>query len=179
MESVFLNSQLGKSFLWLREADKDVLLVKFRLVYRNIKNENPYADYPGLLNLQRLNGVPALQQTKQANSYATAEAGAVFDNYIERYHMDELKSDLAKVNYYSVLVDGSTEKAIIEQEAIYILFLLDGVPKLKYLSAESIESTDNEGVLQSLRIAFESIGIKKLEYFIVGLNVDRASVNKV
>ena len=74
--------------------------------------------------------------------------------------MNELKSNLARANYYSVLVDGSTDKAIVEQEAIYILFLHNRVPKLRYLSVESVKSADTEGVLQSLKIVFEKIGIK-------------------
>ena len=95
MENIALNCPLGKIFLWLREDDKDGLHVKYRTVHHNIKNENPYTDYPDLLNLQKLNGVLSLQQTKQANSYATADVGAVFRNYIGRYHMVELKSNLA------------------------------------------------------------------------------------
>ena len=119
-----------------------------------------------------------MQQTKQVNSYSIANAEAVFDNYIRRYHMNELKSKLAKGNYYSVLVmDGSTDKVIVEQETINILFLHSGVPKLKYSSVENVKSADTEGILQSLRIAFERTGIKNLEDSIVGLHVDRASVN--
>ena len=92
--------------------------------------------------------------------------------------MDELKSKLAKGNYYSVLVvDGSTDKVMVEQETINILFLHSGVPKLKYSSVENVKSADTEGILQSLRIAFERTGIKNLEDSIVGLHVDRASVN--
>ena len=71
--------------------------------------------------------------------------------------MNELKSDLAKANCYSVLVDGSTNKVIVKQEAICMLFLHIGVPKLRYLSFKCIKSADAEGVLQSLRIAFERI----------------------
>ena len=85
-----------------------------RTVYHNIKNENTYAIYAGVLNLQRLNGVLALQQAEQANSYVTAEAEAVFGNYIRRCHMYELKRNLAKANYYFVLVDGSTDKVIVK-----------------------------------------------------------------
>ena len=73
-----------------------------------------------------------MQQTKQVNNYATAtaEAGAGIGDFIGSYHMDEHKSNLAKANYYLVLVDGSTEKVIVEQEPIYILFLNHGMPKL-------------------------------------------------
>lgn len=69
-----------------------------------------------------------MQQTKQTNSYATADAGVVFGDYIRNYHMNELKSDLAKAKYYSVVVNGSTDKTIVEQEAIHILFLHGGMP---------------------------------------------------
>ena len=33
-----------------------------------------------------------------------------FDDYIGKYHLDELKRDLAKANYYLTLVDGNTGK---------------------------------------------------------------------
>ena len=98
------------------------------------------------LNLQWLNGVLALQQSKQANSYVIGDAEAVFADYIGKHHINEFKSDLTKANYYSVLVDGSTDKVIVKQEAIYILFLHSGVPKLRYFSVENIKSADNEGV---------------------------------
>ena len=90
--------------------------------------------------------------------------------------MNEMKSNLAKANYYSVLVDGRTDKATVEQKAIYDLFQHDGVPKLRHLSVESVKSADAEGVLQSF-IVFERIGIKNSEDSIVGLSVNGASVN--
>ena len=49
--SFVLNSPLGKSFIQLRETDKDGLHVKFRTNYHNVKNENACA---GLLNMQKL-----------------------------------------------------------------------------------------------------------------------------
>ena len=41
---------------------------------------------------------------KQEKSYATAYAGAVFGYYVRRYHLDELKRELAKSNYHSIFV---------------------------------------------------------------------------
>ena len=76
-------------------------------------------------------------------------------------------------------MDRSTGKAIVEEEAIYILFLHGGVPKLRYLSVENVKSADAEGVLQNLRIVFERIGINNLEDYIVSLNIDGASVNTI
>ena len=48
---------------------------------------------------------------------------------------------------------------------------------MRYLSVENIKPTNAVRVLQSLRIAFERIGINNLEDSVVVVNVDRASVN--
>ena len=42
--------------------------------------------------------------------------------------------DCANARCYSVISDGSTDSAVIEQELVYALYLLkDGVPIVKYL----------------------------------------------
>ena len=50
--------------------------------------------------------------------------------------MNSLKDDLLKTNNYSVLCDGSTDKSVTEQEVIFVLFLQDSAPKLRYFSTE-------------------------------------------
>ena len=91
--------------------------------------------------------------------------------------MNSLKKDLTKAHYYSVLCDGSTDKSIIEQEAIFILFLCDGFPALRYLSIESVDNATATGVLSSLTTAFEKYVVLLFEKSLLGLNCDRASVN--
>ena len=48
------------------------------------------------LNLQWFNGVLALQQSKQANSYVIGDAEAVFADYIGKHHIMNLKVTLLK-----------------------------------------------------------------------------------
>ena len=85
--------------------------------------------------------------------------------------MDSLKKDLAKAHYYSVLCDGSTDKSVIEQENIFILFLSDGFPALRYLSIESVDNATATGVLSSLTTAFEKFGVLLFENLYLGLIV--------
>ena len=85
--------------------------------------------------------------------------------------MDSLKKDLAKAHYYSVLCDGSTDKSVIEQENIFILFLSDGFPALRYLSIESVDNATATGVLSSLTTAFEKFGVLSFENLYLGLIV--------
>ena len=86
-----------------------------------------------------------------------------------------LKDDLLKANYYSVLCDGSTDNDVTEQEAIQVLFLQDGTPKLRYFSTENVENATM--VLSSINPAFERFGTMNFKESLLGLNCDGASVN--
>ena len=65
-----------------------------------------------------------------------------------------LKKDLDKINYFSVFSDGSTDASVTEQEAMYILFLNDGVPKVRYFSVESVENANTAAIHESIQPKF-------------------------
>ena len=109
--------------------------------------------------------------------YATDDAGALFGDYIGEVKVESFKKDFAKATYYSVLTDGSTDTSIIEEEAIYVLFSDDGIPKTKYFSIENVKHGNVEGLHDAIKTAFERFGIKNFEKSIVGLNCDGANVN--
>ena len=123
-----MNSSIAKSFLSLSNEDQEGLHIKMKTVYHVIKNRDLYTNYPKLLKLQTKNGVSQLLKSKTQASYATNDAGAIFGDFIGRYNIDLLKKHLDKINYFSVLIDGSTDARVTGQEAMYILFLNDGVP---------------------------------------------------
>ena len=58
-----------------------------------------------------------------------------------------------------------------------ILFLNDGVPKVRYFSVESVKNANAAGIHESIQTAFNRFGIIQFEDPIVGLNADGASVN--
>lgn len=64
-----------------------------------------------------------------------------------------------------------------EQELVYVLFLKDGAPVIKFLGVESPEQADAEGLQNSITRAFSRIDIPCFSDRLVGLNVDGASVN--
>ena len=68
---VVQKTAIGQSFAKISNEDREGLRVKVNTMYHIIKNEDPFTDYPELLNLQKINKVPILQQGKQARSYAT------------------------------------------------------------------------------------------------------------
>ena len=68
-----------------------------------------------------------------------------------------------KINYFSVLTDGSTDASVTEQEGMYILFLNDGVPKVRYFSVESVKNANAAGIHESIQTAFNRFGITQFE----------------
>ena len=90
---------------------------------------------------------------------------------------EDLQELICKANYFSVLSDGSTDLSASEQETIYILFICEGTPVLKYLSIESVKKADAHGLKATLETAFNRFGITRSYDRLVGLNLDGASVN--
>ena len=170
-QSVLETTPIGCSLRKLQEKDKASLEVKFSIYYL-VKCERPFTDYPHLIT-EKKNHVKNI-----GNSYVTDRACAVFTDYIGKVTKESSAEDLANARYYSVLSDGSTDSAVIEQEVVYVLYLSkDGVPVVKYLSIESAENGDADRLKDCISKAFERIGITKFSERLLGLNVDGANVN--
>ena len=95
--------------------DKKALVVKFNTAYY-------------FLELQEKNGVRDIGKV-----YFTDKKCAEFNKYIVNVIRTEL-DDLKNCNYFTSVNDGSTDSSITEQEVIYVLYLKDGVPTVRYLS---------------------------------------------
>ena len=89
--------------------------VKFNIAFYLSKRERPFTDYPHLITLEKKNHVKNI-----GNSYITDRACAVFTDYIGKVTKESFAEDFAKARYYSVLSDGSTDSAVIEQEVVYV-----------------------------------------------------------
>nr|XP_047122893.1 zinc finger protein 862-like [Hydra vulgaris] len=162
----------GKYQRKIDEKDRDSLQKKFNAVYYLAKKERPFTDFPDLLELLKKNGVQNLGE-----SYATNKAAGIFTDYIGEIAKDLFKKDFIKARYYSVLSDGSCDSATIEQELVYVLYLLEGSPCVKLLSVESPDNGNASGLKNCLKQSFERVGISDMSKKLVGLNVDGASVN--
>ena len=171
-QKVINSTPIGRALRRMNEKDSASLRIKFNSAYYLAKLERPFSDYPHLLTLQGKNKVQNI-----GKSYATDRAAGVFTDYIAKDIQNSLIDDLSKASFYSILSDGSTDSSVTEQELVFVLYLLDGVPSTKFLSIESVEHGNAEGIYQSIKKAFERIGILDLSKHVVGLNVDGAAVN--
>ncbi|KAJ8318080.1 hypothetical protein KUTeg_003171 [Tegillarca granosa] len=84
----------------------------------------------------------------------------------------KVSNDLVnKARFISVLADGSTDSAVIEQET-------DGLPKTQFVDIVPLSSANSDGVLKGIDTGLENIGLtrEKVDSKIVGCNFDGVSV---
>ena len=169
-ERVIKNTPIGRGLVRMGAQDKEMLRVCFNSIYCILKQERPYTDYPGVLELQFKNGI------KKFQSYNNDRAGASMGDVIGKVLKEKLLEELSKANYYCLLTDGSTDAGVVEQELLYVLLLIEGRPRVKFFSIESPNHVNAEGLKDTIKVAFER---SELEYTtnLFGLNVDGASVN--
>ena len=76
--------------------------------------------------------------------------------------------------------DGSTDKSILEQEAVYIRCVIDGVAVNKFLGLQELDTANAAGVLQAVNWVLEiraSISLDTQKSKMININLDGASVN--
>ena len=91
---------------------------------------------------------------------------------------ESFAKDFANACYYSVLSNSSTNNTKIEQELVYILYLLNaGVPVVNYLSIESVENGYAAGLKDYTNKAFQRFSTPKFSEQLFGLNVDGTNMD--
>ena len=111
--------------------DRKYVEYKFNSVYYLPMKERPFTDFPQLLTLQEKSGIKRI-----GKAYLTNNACEEFTDYIAEVTKDSLKTDIANANYCACLNNGSTNSSVIEQEVVYLFFLCEDTPTVKYFSVE-------------------------------------------
>ena len=106
-----------------------------------------------------------------------------------------LNADLAKATFFSVLCDGSTDNAVIENEVIYALHFdpmssnSDSIEvKISFLHIYQLKHQDSDGVHDAISVnvkksiskGFKSIGVEGIDASkkMIGFTSDGAAVNR-
>ena len=114
------------------------------------------------------------------SAYENGEACYDLIDEVSRYLFgEEVSKKLKKVNFISVLCDGSTDKNVTEQEVIYVIFVDPDtkLPVLKFFTVVVPESQDSVGIKQTITDCFQEHGLSDILERIVFIGSDGASVN--
>ena len=131
MQNVLDTSPIGRRMNKIISLDeKTSMTIKFNTAYYFAKKERPFSDFENLLTQNGLS-------EKITKAYRNDRKCAVFTEYIAEVTRDSLAKDLANARLFLCLNDGNTDASVVEQELVYVLFLSEGTPTLKFLSIES------------------------------------------
>ena len=116
-KEVVIQSPIGRGLKKMAEIDRKVMITRFNTAYYLAISERPYSDTEEFIKLNEMNGMICSPKFRNERSMATL-TDSIADNLKQ-----ELVEELKKTRYFSLLTDGSTDKGICEQEALYLLFI--------------------------------------------------------
>ena len=109
----------------------------------------------------------------------TDRAAVDFSDCIAEDKQEDLIKAISTSNYFSLFTDGSTDSAVIKEEMIYLLFLNEGKPDIKFFSIKTTSHTTAEGLKEAISSEFKRTGMTEFHTKLAGFNVDGALVNTV
>ena len=92
-------------------AVREQVKKKFAISFLLAKEHIPFMKYPAIHELEERQG-----------TYKNRDSGCNFVHYIAESQRQQLQASLASSHFYSVFMDGSTDKGRVENEVFVILF---------------------------------------------------------
>ena len=100
----------------------------------------------------------------------------IYDIYHEQ--IDPLITKLCQARYFSVIIDGRTDRANIENELVYVRYLNTGTGVVTFfIGIEDTKHATAEGILETVNAIFTHVGVLDWRNKVVALGTDRAAVN--
>jgi hypothetical protein len=135
------------------------------------RNARPYTDFVWMCELDRSKGLDI------GSTYQTDKYCKIFQESIAEVERKLLAERVARSKFISVMIDGSTDTSVQEQEIIYIRTVESGVPRMEFVSVESCEKSDAPSILKAIENAMETeIQDRDWKSKLVGLTTDGAAV---
>ena len=172
---------IAKALEALPEEDKTRLRNKFDIAYFIATEKLSFKKYPKLCELETKHGVDI------GTTYTNEVAGRTFVHYIGEAKRRELADTLGKADFFSFLLDGSTDKGNCDNELVLIAWCdINGKDerihtKMSFLKVFQPDSVSGVGLLKVIEGSLQSLGIQGIDdthcYKLVGVATDGASAN--
>ena len=144
----------------------------FNTAFYLVVAERPFRDFPALLQLQALNGVPV------GRSYNSPKQARQFVYFIAEQMRKDLVGMLQNADFFSVCMDSSTDKATIDEEMVQVRFLQDNLPVYRFVAVKALSKADAAGTVRAIVSALEAdCECSDWQSKLVGLSADGAAVN--
>ena len=143
----------------------------FRNCHAIGKKGRPYTDYVWICLLDKLKGVDI------GDTYLNDKAAAVFMHHIAEVAREELVESVNSSQFISLICDGSTDSAVLEQEIIYVRYVdSHGHIMVKFLACKPMVRPNARNITTAIVQAAEMAGAKDWTKKLIALGSDGAPV---
>ena len=171
LEAIFKTTPIGKAFSNANNEEFTRVSKLIDIAYLIAKEEMPFTKFAPIAEMEKRHGVPL------GNTYLTDTKCREFVKLIGESMRDEVLEDLKNAQFFSILMDGSTDNSVVEKELIYIQYIVDGKPKCHFLRMKDIADGTANGLKVSLEDTFNELDIEWVHKRLVCVCVDGAAVN--
>jgi hypothetical protein len=160
-----------KSLQQLNSAVFKKLNILFRNAHAIAKNSRPLRDFNWMATLDEKKGIQVgetYRNDKSCKSFITA---------ISSIEQENIRKELDKHKFLTIISDGSTDVSVVENEIIYCRSAFHGLAKTFFISMEAVGKANSDGIYKAITNSFVSnIGACSLDK-VVAFVADGASVN--
>ena len=89
-----------------------------------------------------------------------------FVDAIGKLMKDFFEEDLHSASYYSILTNACTDSNVLEEEVVFVFYLSDGEPVVKFKTIETPDHTHSDGLKESIETTFQNIKIATMYNFL-------------
>ena len=148
------DTPIGKALLKVDEHEKKRLRFLFNTAYAVAKKGKLFSDFEYICELQIKNGLDL------GENYLNDHACQKFVLSAANIIRDDIKSVVAKNHFVSVLSDGSTDSAVVEQEIVYLCYIdFDFMPITRLIEVVPLESANAAGIYSSIQKGLETVNL--------------------
>ena len=172
---------IAQAFNKLSDEEREKLRCKFDIAHFVATENLPFAKYPKICELEAHHGVHL------GTSYINENAGKEMIHYIAESRRQDLMMKLANAKFFSLHLDGSTDKANIDNEVILVVWCdRDGTDekvhtRMEYFTIVRPQSVTAEGLFKVLESGLRGLGINEISAELckklVGVGTDGTSAN--
>ena len=181
-------SPIARSLLVMDRAVRARMKRKFDICYVMAKESVSFRKYPALHELEERHSVDV------GFAYKTEVSAQTFTHYIAESQRQSFLDTFPKSNFYSFLMDGSTDAGNVEDELVLILYCTRDDPAqemrscVRYLTLEVPVKADADGLIKCVGNALQTLGVDNIldrlsilgvkgKPILIGRGTDSASVN--
>jgi hypothetical protein len=138
------STQAEKAVLNLNKYAVMIFSNMFKTVHALCKKGRPFTDFTWQCQLDLNKGIPI------GSAYQSDKQAKYFSNFFAKAQRLKQERQLKKAPFLTIITDGSTDSAIIEEEIHYCRFCVNGDINVLCLGIESVERADSQHLTEAI-----------------------------